>query len=65
MEDGTEDTSEALLQLEDTVRKNNIYDDIPNKDRVKVFNFTITPSDYILIREYVEMSREYLNGLKL
>jgi len=65
MEDGTEDTSEALLQLEDTVRKNNIYDDIPNKERVKVFNFTITPSDYILIKEYVEMSREYLNGLKL
>jgi hypothetical protein len=65
MEDGTEDTSEQLLALEDTVRKNNTYDDIPSKERVKVFDFTITPSDYTIIKEYVEMSREYLNKLKL
>lgn len=65
MEDGTEDTAEQLLELESTVRRNNIYDDIDDKDRVKVFDFTVTPSDYTIIKDYVEMSREYLNKLKL
>lgn len=65
IEDGTEDTAEQLLALEDSIRYNNTYDDIPDKERVKVFDFTVTQNDYDVIKHYVQLSREFLNELKL
>ena len=65
MEDGTEDTSEQLLELEEKIRYNNTYDDIPAKDRVKTFDFEVTDEHYFIIEEFTKLSRNYLNGLSL
>jgi hypothetical protein len=65
IEDGTEDTAEQLLALEDSIRYNNTYDDIPDKERVKVFDFIVTESDYDVIKHYVQLSRKFLNELNL
>jgi hypothetical protein len=65
LEDGTEDTSQQLVDLEDKIRYNNTYDDIPEEKRLKVFRFEVKEEDYKTIENYVQLSREYLNKLKL
>lgn len=65
LEDGTEDTTQQLLDLEDKIRYNNTYDDIPEEKRLKVFRFEVKDSDYKTIENYVQLSREYMVGLEL
>jgi hypothetical protein len=65
MEDGTEDTSQQLVDLEDKIRYNNTYDDIPEEKRLKVFRFEVKDEDYKTIENYVQLSREYMLGLQL
>jgi hypothetical protein len=65
MEDGTEDTTQQLLDLEDKIRYNNTYDDIPEEKRLKVFRFGVKQEDYKTIENYVQLSREYMLELQL
>jgi len=49
----------------DQYRKNYIFDDIPEKMRIKMFDVSYNEEDYQKVKEKILFSREYLNTLSL
>jgi len=58
-----EDGSQDMLDMEARIEKNMIYDDIPEKERIKVFSFELTDEDIENIKSKVIEARKYLNEL--
>lgn len=52
-------------EVEDQIRKNLTYSDIPERDRIKSFTFEFTDQHFDAIREKVHVCRSYLIGQTL
>lgn len=62
---GLTDESPDLEKLEEQIKYNNTYDDIPPHERVKIFSFELDQDDEENIRRQVNQWREYLYCLSL
>lgn len=62
---GVDDGSKEMADLEEKIRHNMTYDDIPQKLRVKKYDFRYNSDDIQKLYERIEIARDYLNNLSL
>lgn len=60
---GLTDESPELEQIEDQIRRNNTYSDIPEPKRVKIYSFDLGETDKQQIEAQLTLCRDYLNSL--
>ncbi len=54
---------EELLKIEEQIRKNNTYSDIPTSQKVKEYHFELDTEDIDELKNRIILWREYLNSL--
>lgn len=64
-DDGDPEKHDRLLYIEDQVRKNYSYEDIPLKKRVKRYELNISEKAKTMLYNQLDLCREYLNNLSL
>ena len=52
-------------EAEAIVRKNHTFDDIPAELRLKKFSFEYSQDDVDTLVQQIQLSREYMKGLRL
>lgn len=62
---GIEDGSEEMMELEEQIRKNMEFDDIPAERRIHAFTFDRDEEGLDILKKQVERARDYLNSLDL